>query len=38
MRGDDLQQSAMFSYFSPEQRVPTEPSFAADSPITDGAS
>src|SRR6185295_19551925 len=24
MRGDDLQQTAMFSYISPEQRVPTD--------------
>ena len=24
MRGDDLQQAAMFSYLSPEQRVPTD--------------
>jgi transposase len=24
MRGDDIQQSAMFSYLSPEQRVPAD--------------
>ncbi len=30
MRGKDTQQSAMFSYVSPEERVPARPSIAAD--------
>src|SRR5487761_1433725 len=36
MRGTDIQQSAMFSYLSPEQRVPASHPLRAIRQITDG--
>ena len=35
MRGTDIQQSAMFSYLSPGERVPAEPPLRAIRQITD---
>ena len=35
MRGTDFQQSAMFSYLSPEQRVPADHPLRAIRQITD---
>ncbi len=37
MRGSDLQQNAMFSYLSPEQRVPSHHPLRAIREMTDGA-
>lgn len=37
MRGDDRQQASMFSYLSPERRVPTDHPLRAVRPIVDGA-
>jgi transposase len=37
MRGEDLQQSAMFSYLSPEERVPKDHPLRKLRPLVDGA-
>ncbi len=37
MRGDDLQQAGMFSYLSPEQRVPQDHPLRAIRKITEAA-
>jgi hypothetical protein len=36
MRGDDLQQAGMFSYLSPEQRVPQNHPLRALRKLSDG--
>jgi hypothetical protein len=37
MRGEDLQQSAMFSYLSPEERVPKDHPLRKLRPLVDAA-